>query len=447
MVVFDAEMLPKVTAEFMPELAQLAPHARLVIIPTKEDPSDPRLQQLGADAILSSPFYLPDLLAAVENFFGPLVSITEKRRIYGDEGPHIQQPPKEPGNAPEWLQNVSEAARYLTRLSLETDARAALIVRGDQAWAYAGDLSKGAADELADAVADHAANGTGADLARFVHLNATKSDYMLYGTSLGGDFMLALAFDAQVPFSQMRAQVSEIAKALTRAPQEVLQRNENQLTAEAESSLRPRLESGPSSPAPDRKPEPGKAEPVEQQAPVASPSPKGGVAELRYGLALVPRLPKHQLQGDLAQKIAEWLPELCISFGWRLESMDVQLESLQWLVAVSPDVPAKNVVKTLDKYLSERIFKEFPRLAYENPSGHFWASDSLLVNEVTASAEQLADFVKQTRVKQGLRIEFAGILFVAKTAGYQPFFVSLFGAFQVSRLNRVKSFGCPLPCT
>ena len=51
-----------------------------------------------------------------------------------------------------WLTDVNTAAQHLTRLTLESSSQAALIVRNNEVWAYAGELVQAAAQEVA---ADH----------------------------------------------------------------------------------------------------------------------------------------------------------------------------------------------------------------------------------------------------------------------------------------------------
>ena len=62
---------------------------------------------------------------------------------------------------------------------------------------------------------EHWANGDGGDLARFVRLNSTGAEYMVYATGLGSGFLLALAYEAEMPFSKMRAQTGKLARKLT----------------------------------------------------------------------------------------------------------------------------------------------------------------------------------------------------------------------------------------
>jgi hypothetical protein len=117
-----------------------------------------------------------------------------------------------------WLQDVTRAAQYLTRLSLETAAQAAMIVHNSRLWSYAGELPRPAAEELAQVLVGIVAKGDGRDVARFVRLPLTGGDYLLYATGLADDMALALVFDVATPFSKIRLQAGKLAKALSSPP-------------------------------------------------------------------------------------------------------------------------------------------------------------------------------------------------------------------------------------
>lgn len=399
LIVLDAELGDQASPTFIDELRIHAPQARLVVIPTEDDPFAAKLQEYGADTILPSPFYLPDLIAAIEEYFGPLMEKEQPKR-FGDTAPTMAVPSHEHLAAPKWLEDVSQAAGYLTRLSLESASQAALITRAGKPWAYAGELPRQAADELATAVAEHEANGDQSDLARFIRLNATNSDYMLYATSLGDEFTLALVFDAQMPFSQMRAQVGELAKALANAPQLAI--NKAVSESRESSDIRDQAGDGHSQPREiKRASEP--VVPVPKQAEASVPVHDAvEIAELQYSYVLIPRLPKHRLEGDLASRVSEWLPELCLAFAWRLQTISVQPDLLSWTIEVPADVTPESAVRTLDKHLSARIFEEFPRLGHENPSGQFWAPGYFILSGDAPNAAQVAAHLQATRKRQGL---------------------------------------------
>lgn len=410
--VLDAEMTAEITPERMVELRRHAPHAKLIIIPVEEQPNDPALAAYAPDTKLPSPFYLPDLITAVEQFFGPIMTKEAvKRTSFGDSAPDLTKPAREMTVAPRWLEDVTLSARYLTQLSLESASQAALITRGTQVWAYAGELPGEAAEELAAAVAVHSANGNNDDLARFIHLEATKSDYMLYATPLGGEHTLALVFDAHMPFSQMRAQVSQLAKALSTAQlQELPKAAQAGLATEAaQTATAPRLQERESEgdaaqpPMPARSETNSAAQPAAGAGPTATALAELAAEGLRFGYVLLPRLPKHQLTGDLAERLAIWLPELCLAFAWRLDSFKIEPDYLQWTLALQPAESPEGAARMLDQHLSARVFEEFPRIAKDNPSGHFWAPGFLVLAGAAPTSAQVSDHIRQTRARQGVK--------------------------------------------
>lgn len=109
-----------------------------------------------------------------------------------------------------WLSDVSKAAQHLTRLTLESSAQAALITRNNDVWSYAGGLSPSAAKEVAQTVTRNWDGQKGSDLLRFIRLESTKAEHMLYATRLTADTVLALVFDAETPFSTIRSQASQL---------------------------------------------------------------------------------------------------------------------------------------------------------------------------------------------------------------------------------------------
>jgi hypothetical protein len=77
-----------------------------------------------------------------------------------------------------------------------------------------------------------------------------------------------------------------------------------------------------------------------------------GLYNLTYACLLVPRFSSHYLTGDMSDRLSEWLPQICIAFGWRLEYLAVRPEYVQWVVNVPP--------ATSPGYLM-RIMRQLPK--------------------------------------------------------------------------------------
>ncbi len=390
-----------------------------------------------------------------------------------------------------WLSDPNKAAQHLTRLTLESSAQAALITRKNSMWAYAGQLSQEAAKELTVAVTRHWDGQRGSDLLRFVRLESTKAEHMLYATRLADDVVLALVFDAETPFSTIRTQAGQLVNrlstpGLTEALEPVREQEPLPASHEAPTQFPEEEEADPEipniasilqdvpppSPSREKRPKPSEqsgdqpARPYSRESspavhvddlliskqndqtvehaveeldatmpsksrrrpetPVRRPAPgeldetrphsitevagrvmlepiTPGLYNLTYACLLVPRFTSHYLTGDLSDRLSEWIPQICIAFGWRLEYLAVRPEYVQWVVNVPPSASPGYLMRIMRQQTSEKIFAEFPRIKKENPSGDFWAPGYLIMGGTQPHPPQLVkDYIKQTRVRQGL---------------------------------------------
>ncbi len=490
LAILDADLSDLPLPDLITAVQKLRPGIRLILVPPNSDPQNPAFTGLPSHGYLSKPFYLPDLVNIVMRALqiedhsieaqsaaeapaaapatGPaaIAPTPQKSVAPAIDGASPKRPPSKPiaPTAPAWLQDVARAAQHLTRLSLETAALAALIIRDSKLWAYAGQLSQPAAQELAQTVAHYWERGNGSDLARFVHLNATDGDYMLYATAVSRDMALAMAFDIEMPFSKIRSQASHLARSLTSppgsesllpaekiAPQPPPSQVEGDGMEDEElldpASLTPLFEDVPpsmpinlpSSLAPDvRKPAsvqplpppadrftavrqetlyhlrlqtPGKGiqpattpHPVQVEAVQDALEPASpAICHLSYACMMLPRMPQHSVEGDLAQRLSEWTQQLCLAYGWRLDQLVVNPDYVVWVVNVPPTVSPSYMMRIFRQQTSARIFANFPALGQENPSGDFWAPGYLIMSRNQLPPEPLVkDFIKQTRHRQGV---------------------------------------------
>jgi REP element-mobilizing transposase RayT/CheY-like chemotaxis protein len=124
---------------------------------------------------------------------------------------------------------------------------------------------------------------------------------------------------------------------------------------------------------------------------------------LDYACLLVPRFAHHHLTGDLSDQLSDWVPQICVAFGWRLEYISVRPEYLLWIANVPPATSPGYLMRILRQHTSEKIFAEFPRFKKENPSGDFWAPGYLIMGgSQPPPAQLIKDFIAQTRQRQGI---------------------------------------------
>jgi len=518
---FDVDPNP---SELVSALRSVNSDIRIVAIKYEAEGQTSLADELSLEVCLDAPFYLPDLLDSMRDVIvdlgGTAFQSDESVRIPFQAGVVQKKPAVQDADAPEWLQDVTWAAQHLTRLSLEMAAQAALITRAEQLWAYAGELPQLAAEELARTVGHYWFRDGGSDLARFVRLEMSGGEFMLYATGLGGDYVLALAFETEMPFSEMRSQASDLARKLAMPPQDILDApsddlgqteepapvenfdpstHEDELWQEDDyafpddwrpdqgvsegrqaffedllSTIDVPTPNGISSPQnsinvdtpdlivdeevqPEFQEDTQPSRPVlpletmdetrktpamdplgahldeTQRISVTQPSlshlvetrptpvqekvgrnrpdqiassglesPTPASHNLMYACVLIPRLSQHHLVGDLALRLNQWVMQLSISFGWRLEHLSIRPGYMHWMAIVKPATSPGGMVKDLRQHTSLRIFKDFPWMSWDNPSEDFWAPGYLVVNGRDQLSQQLIqDFIAKTRLYQG----------------------------------------------
>ncbi|HEY5729927.1 MAG TPA: IS200/IS605 family transposase [Anaerolineales bacterium] len=484
----DLDIGEHAAADIGHALRTIKPTIKLILFSDADTP--PALDEIRPWVLLRKPSYLPELLNMLNND-----SFPSKPSRASDKSPAVRL---NDTDELAWLGDVTKAAQHLTRLTLESSAQAALITRKNNLWAYAGQLSQEAAKELAITVTRHWDGQKGSDLLRFVRLEATKAEHMLYATRLADDVVLALVFDAETPFSTIRMQAGQLVNRLSspglteemepveekkqapashEAPTQYAEDEELDLefpnisnilndvpppspsgkktdfpieqTGTRPSQSRPRKYSRESSPAvhvddllisnqnneqtvehvvqefdatmpsksrkrpdtPVRRPATGE---LDETRPHSITEVAGrvmldpitpGLYNLTYACLLVPRFTSHYLTGDISDRLSEWLPQICIAFGWRLEYLAVRPEYVQWVVNVPPAASPGYLMRIMRQQTSEKIFAEFTRLKKENPSGDFWAPGYLIMGGTQPHPPQLVkDYIKQTRTRQGIEL-------------------------------------------
>lgn len=515
-------------------LRTVIPNIRLFIVAEEDD--IPAFEPLNPWTQVKKPIHFPDLIRVLARPTGPLPDSSKA---------HIAA-------ILPWLDDANKAAQHLTRITLESSAQAALITRDGEVWAYAGQLSQAAAQEVATTMARHWDQEMEGDLLRFARFESTRAEHVLYATRISRDMLMGMVFDAETPFSTIRSQAAQLgtsfsngdaaAPAVVERPQTTsaappsptpaappetemplpalqwpraipederpsasdeiedeederqsvsneIQDEEDELPvpsiseiltdipspdpepavqiepleprepfAEPDEPMEAEVDSDdlggdyplplptqiPQTPIPSTMAETVASHPVQPAStpqvetegrpptPVRPPRPgelsatlphsmvgfsrtggegepivlepvSAGLYHLTYACLLVPRFAAHFLTGDVADKLSEWMPIICVAFGWRLEYLAVRPEYLQWVVNVPPATSPGYVMRVMRQQVSDKIFTAFPRLKRDNPSGDFWAPGYLIMGGTQPHPSQLVkDYIKQVRQRQGV---------------------------------------------
>ena len=122
-----------------------------------------------------------------------------------------------------------------------------------------------------------------------------------------------------------------------------------------------------------------------------------------YSCLIIPRFNSHYLIGDMADFLDREMRNICVSFAWRLEFIEVRPDYLQWIMIVPAATSPSSFMRIILQQTSKKIMGEFPRLKRENSSNDFWAPGYLvLVGLQPYPPEMIKQFIRLTRQQQGL---------------------------------------------
>ena len=143
---------------------------------------------------------------------------------------------------------------------------------------------------------------------------------------------------------------------------------------------------------------------LDEMTPVAPGESTAQVSsELSFACVLIPRFSDHYLAGDIVDCLTDWMKQVCISYGWRLTMLSIRPGYMQWVMQVPLNANPARFMKLIRRFLSEKIFEDFPRFAQKNVSGEFWASGNFVVpGNQLQMPEQVNEFILQTRRMQGI---------------------------------------------
>ncbi len=476
LVVVDVDEKDSSVKTMLPDLSQRFSRLPLVVFPPENDPKHPLLEGVNFRAWLKKPFYLPDLLAAVE-------AALNRRSWTPEEG--LAGPPEWA-----WLRESLTVGGRMDRL-LKTECLAAVfITRGGVVAARSEGLPAEAGAEIAAMVSRIWREGQSSDLARLIRRGSTGVQALLYVTRIEKSLLAAILFAGNTPPTRARGLAAQIREMLPILRKELAPRYPGLLEDAApemtdtapylppeeveglDARLFELLESAPSPDpfridAPDRgdwkltpesalpgledftfewdKSRPGATEsfkqkrretgavekpaaallsrpadrlavppapqpPLEPASPPPPESASGPVVEVDlsgkkqvFTCVFIPRSPEHTLEGELAEVLRIWTIATCAAYGWKTVNLQISAAAFQWtLEAPAADSPGA-LVRTIRQQSSLEITTHCPQISIGAEEVDFWAPGFLIVRgSKPPPAQQLVEFIRQTRLRQGL---------------------------------------------
>ena len=133
------------------------------------------------------------------------------------------------------------------------------------------------------------------------------------------------------------------------------------------------------------------------------PFPSVISSELTYSCLLIPRFSDHYLTGDITNDLLEWMKDICISYGWRLDAITIRPGYLHWVMTVPLTVNPAQFMRLTRQQTSKRILEDYPRFTRKNVSLDFWAPGfSVVHGNNLQSMETINNYILQIRRQQGI---------------------------------------------
>lgn len=250
----------------------------------------------------------------------------------------------EPEEAPLTSQHIddpyiAQLALSLTEVSLELTAEAAVLTRESEIVAYAGRMAREELAEMREAIgSDWDANPDEARI-RFINLEGSGKDYMLYSRRTVEELTLSLAFSGTTPLRDIRRQGKRLVEALQAVPETI------------EEPVSVTLEEMPSLPPEDTTP------------------------RTPYAYVWIIRDPKSQLNNITAQAIVSGMNVQLRERAWQVQEIHAKNDYVYLLADVPGEVPPYEIVRDLKRRSAHIAHAQNPTL---DPDV-LWADSYLVV--------------------------------------------------------------------
>jgi DNA-binding NarL/FixJ family response regulator/REP element-mobilizing transposase RayT len=211
---------------------------------------------------------------------------------------------------------LATVALNLTQYSLETNACSTILTQGKEVVAFAGELTPFDVEALAEEIhADWDVSVNDGARIRFVNLQHTGRDYMLYSIRTDGDLTLSMLYDAEVSLRSIRQQAGKLVTALKATP------------APAQSAKRPVSMS------------------TQRMQPV---KPKAD-AYNTYAYLWLLRDPGGELERPVQQAVRAGLSTQLTELFWEIKNLDVHEDYIYLLANVPGETPTHDLMRDLQR--------------------------------------------------------------------------------------------------
>jgi DNA-binding NarL/FixJ family response regulator/REP element-mobilizing transposase RayT len=497
------------------ELKIKQPKMRLVLVLTDPNFTHEAIPEIIPDGLLPRSFNFEQFTAAL-GVLSQESSVVDPSNLQSDQTIQVSSFEQAPQSFhPHHFSQFSRSADFtnihqrLSSLSIDITALAIIIIRRKHLLSYRSKLPYPAIQEIVDLINSYSPTSTknlqkeinpghhktgSGDMVRFIQLELIQGKLLLYSIALTREMLLAVVFEPDTHFSDVRRNTIQIERELLEPqpglplvyrssyPQidepdlklptqpsqaqpifEASQSQPTHLPSETQPELTTNMASEP--PQPDDQIAETNREEIGKVLSTFSSSSETGIEEIEidstqgisrknndyhesfeldeqiagvplelrsaeeeqvdqmdtgsehvsdsssssygsyitYSCLLIPRMPQHLLNSNLAASLFKWTGQLCLAYGWRLEHLSIHPNHIQMIAGAPLATSPAFLVRTMRQKTSQYIFTQFPPLTSENPSGDFWAPGFFISGGKQTIQPHLIDqYISEIRDNQGV---------------------------------------------
>ncbi len=497
------------------ELKIKQPKMKLILVLSDPSFTHEAIPEIIPDGLLPRSFNFEQFKAAL-GVFPAEFNIADPTDLKSDQTVLVSSS-EQPSQSlpPQDISHFSKSADFtnihprLSGLSIDTSAQVIIIIHRKQLLTYRSKLPYPAVQEIVDLINSFSTTSTqnlqkeikpgnyksgSGDMVRFIQLKLIQGKLLLYTISLTRDMLLAVVFEPDTHFSDVRRQTIQIERELLEPQQslplvyrssypktdvpilkqfaqpnqaepifELPQSQPTPLSSESQLESTTNMVGEP--PLPDGQIADSDREEIGKVLSTFSTSSEPGIEELgidstqnistknsdyhesyeldeqvvgvplglksaekevtdqletgsehtsdstsssygsyiTYSCLLIPRMPQHLLNTNLAASLFKWTGQLCLAYGWRLEHLSIHPHHIQMIAGAPLATSPAFLVRTMRQKTSQYIFTQFPPLTSENPSGDFWAPGFFISGGKQTIQPHLIDqYISEIRENQGV---------------------------------------------
>jgi REP element-mobilizing transposase RayT len=425
--IVDISLGDKVIPDLVHTLRQIKWDVNIILVAGEEDLS--RFDELHPWKQLQKPFRLDDLLTLLGSNWPTVINIQSV-------------PVKEEFGVP-WLLSSRNASLILNELTQKSDVREAILIRNHRVWASTGHLKDTVVENINQMVNHQMNFEKNYDLFRYVKIEAIRQEYGLYAKFIVFNAILAVMFDLVTPANRMRENANLLAEQLSlpllsdndriQHPQPrnnpnldyLTERSAESYIADHEHSSKYLDYSLTESVNLQYAPATVINEGTTRRTPLdwLIDEPKRVVKHERlnqflrksnaisydhdllsenmvaFSGLMTPRFERQNLQENIVGFLYKIFPQLCVAYGWRLWSFEINRNCIQWTAEVPLNLSALDHVQIIKHITSEWLSEENSYYMDGNLSGDFWAPGFLVTGGKHHYSEaELFSFLRKIRL-------------------------------------------------